>query len=111
MGVFRSESAAGAVPQESSHCFLRQGLSVVWETLTQQGVLARKPQEPVCFPQSAGITSACHHAWLALHGFLEGQTQVLELYAQTLCWVSLSLSPRFLTIAILAEMRGNEKSL
>lgn len=62
-------------------------------------------------PSGAGITSACHHFWLALHGFLEGQTPVLELYAQTLCWASLLLSPSFLTIAILAELRGNQKSL
>lgn len=59
----------------------------------------------------AEITRACHHFWLALHGFLKGQTPVLKLYAQTLRWASLSLSPSFLTIAILAELGGNQKSL
>lgn len=49
-GVFGSESTAGAVPQESSHCFLRLGLSVIWGTLTQQSMLARKSQEPSLLP-------------------------------------------------------------
>lgn len=83
-------------------CFFETGTLLIWGTLSQQGLIARKPQRPACFPLLV-LELQVHAIMLGLFCMGSGRVKLKSLQTQVLHWLSLFLSYIFLIIDILAD--------